>query len=74
MSKQREGLPDLMDQALGAGSSRAAGAGVGEMKTYSMRLPISVMEKLRAHFAAHGLSLSAGVRLWLIERMKQEGL
>lgn len=82
MSKQREGLPDLMEQAMTGGGAEASSpaavtptAGdLGVLKTYSMRQPVVVMEALRAHFASRGLTLSAGVRTWLIERMEQEGL
>ena len=80
MAKQREGLPDLMQQAMTGGSAPAPTAAtptpgdLGELKTYSMRQPKVVMEALRAHFASRGLTLSAGVRTWLIERMEQEGL
>lgn len=77
MSKQREGLPDLMDTALGGIETAPASIpkpDLGELKTYSIRIHTKIMEQLRAHFAAQGISLSAGVRQWLIQRMQSEGL
>ena len=74
MSK-RAGMPDLMQQAMtGASTPSKTVSGIGDLKAYSMRLPEGVVEQLRAHFASRGLSLSAGVRSWLIERMEREGL
>lgn len=73
MSK-REGMPDLMEQAMSGSVPAPQAPGLGELKAYSMRLPEGVVAQLRAHFSAKGVSLSAGVRMWLIERMEQEGL
>ena len=76
MSKQKRGMPNQFGPNVlgGATAGPAPPPDLGELKTYSVRIHTHIMEQLRAHFAAQGISLSAGVRQWLIQRMQQEGL
>ncbi|MGA2436581.1 MAG: hypothetical protein ABSG25_15000, partial [Bryobacteraceae bacterium] len=48
---------DTRDVAKGAAESK------GRMRTYQVKFPEPVMERVRNHFEGKGLSLSAGIRL-----------
>ena len=78
MSERKE-TPDLMKEVLAGKKSKAARPGAeiedtGNKKLMSLRLPASWKKELQAHFADKGLDLSSGLRLWIGERMEEEGL
>ena len=82
MSKER--TPELMDNLLGGvprpkrqAEERPALSSTGrdrKLKLTSVRLPGDWMDTLSAYFSGKGLDLSSGLRLWIGERMEQEGL
>ena len=46
----------------------------GPMKIFSLRMAVSDWEILKRYFKSSGLDLSNGLRMWIIEKMKAEGL
>ena len=46
----------------------------GDMKTFSLRMPEGDRELLRRYFRGKGMDLSNGLRMWIYERMQEEGL
>ena len=75
MSERKE-TPDLMSKVLAGNKPKVARPGLetGSKRLMSLRLPASWKKELRAHFADKGLDFSSGLRLWIGERMDQEGL
>jgi len=45
-----------------------------DLQTFSIRLTRVDIEALRRYFDEKGIRLSQGIRMWLLERMKQEGI
>ena len=82
MLSKNKGLPsNLMGDALkGQPAAAVPDAppptdGDDELKTFSLRLPVNVADALRVYFRHnHALSLGAGIRMWLVERMREEGI
>ena len=75
----RQKTPDLMGEFLGKkGPEKKAGIEVpqekGEMKTFSLRMPESDRKLLKRYFRTKGMDFSNGLRMWIYERMQEEGL
>ena len=45
-----------------------------ELATFSVRLAPEDIEALRGYFETRGLGISQGIRMWIRERMEEEGL
>ena len=78
MSKQK--TPDLMDNLLDSvpkPKRKPTGAATREdrkLKMMSLRVPEEWITILAGYFTDKGLDVSSGLRLWIGERMEQEGL
>ena len=76
----REKTPDLMGELLGKTPGQGQTVTTeeldakGDMKTFSLRMPEGDRELLRRYFRAKGMDLSNGLRMWIYERMQEEGL
>lgn len=45
-----------------------------ELRAFSVRLSPADIDTLREYFAARGLGISQGIRMWIAECMEREGL
>ena len=76
----REKTPDLMGELLGPKKLSPGQKSIeepretGEMKTFSLRMPEGDRNLLRRYFRGKGMDLSNGLRMWIYERMQEEGL
>lgn len=74
----RKETPDLMSEILGKKPGKKTvpenTPAAGEMKTFSLRMPEGDRDLLKQYFKSKGMDLSNGLRMWIYERMQQEGL
>ena len=45
-----------------------------DLETFSIRIDAESKRKLAAYFERRGLAMSQGLRVWILERMENEGL
>ena len=63
-----------VENTQGTRSEHWEGRAKTELQTFSVRLSPADVETLREYFTARGLGISQGIRMWVAERMEQEGL
>jgi len=63
-----------IEHTQGTRSEHWEGRAATELRPFSIRLAPADIDTLREYFRARGLGISQGIRMWVAERMEQEGL
>ena len=78
----REKIPDVMGKILSKPEAKKSqkktvslpDAEDEPMKIFSLRMTVTDWKLLKTYFKSNGLDLSNGLRLWIIAKMREEGL